>query len=453
MTIQSATDSHTLALTNAGATQVMRPQSGLRGVVGFGLAVVLIAFVGFGGWAATAPLASAIPAPAVLSVKGERKQIQHLEGGIVERILVEEGERVEKGQTLVVLDRVQAGATTARLRLQIDQQLAIQARLRAELADADEIEFPQELLERADTDPKVMDIITAEVDQFNARRESLDGQITILEQRIEQLQDQIRGLQTQRQSRFDQLDIFAAEVVGLRELYEKGYYPRTQVLAVERAMARLQGEVGSDDAEIARARNGVGESKTQIINLEQRFREDAIEQLRGVQANLADLQERMAVAKDILRRVEIRAPQTGIAQNVKTHTIGGVVRPGETILEIAPQDEELLVEAKIAPSDVDGVTIGQSAEVRFSALNLRSTPSTFGVVRTVSGDRLIDEASGQPYFLVRVEVSAEERAKLGDVKLSAGMPAEVLIQTGERTALQYLLKPLTDALARGLNEE
>ncbi|SDG62240.1 HlyD family type I secretion periplasmic adaptor subunit, partial [Thalassobaculum litoreum] len=276
---------------------------------------------------------------------------------------------------------------------------------------------------------------------------------TILEQRIDQLQDQIDGLEIQRQSRFEQLEIFAQEVVGLRELYEKGYYPRTQVLAVERAMARLKGEAGSDDAEIARARNGVGEARTQIINLKQRFREDAITQLREVQANLADLKERMTVAKDVLRRVEIRAPQSGIAQNVKTHTIGGVVRAGETLLEIAPQGEELLVEARVSPSDIDGVTIGQSAEVRFSALNLRSTPSTFGVVRSVSGDRLTNEATGEPYFLARVEVSAEERAKLGDVKLSAGMPAEVLIQTGERTALQYLLKPLTDALARGLTEE
>jgi HlyD family type I secretion membrane fusion protein len=430
-----------------------RPSSALSGVFGFGLAVVLIAFVGLGGWAAVAPLASAIPAPAVLSVKGERKQIQHLEGGIVEKILVEEGEHVEKDQLLVLLDPIQAGATTSRIRLQIDQQLAITARLKAELADAPEVEFPDELLSRAD-DPQVMQIIATEKDQFEARRESFNGQISILEQRITQLQDQIRGLQVQRQSRLDQLKIFADEVVGLRELYEKGYTPRTQVLAVERAMESLKGARGSDDAEIAQVRNSIGESETQIISLKQRFREDAVSQLRENQANIADLRARMIVAQDILRRVEIRAPQSGIAQNVKTHTVGGVVRAGEVLMEIAPQNEELLVEAKVSPSDIDGVTIGQEAEVRFSALNLRETPIIIGTVRSVSGDRLIDETNRQPYFLARVEVSPEERAKLGDgARLSAGMPAEVLINTGERTALQYLLKPLTDALARGLTEE
>lgn len=456
MAMQSVAEQNPQALVSgptAGQKAAARPSSALSGVVVFGLAVVLIAFVGLGGWAAVAPLASAIPAPAVLSVKGERKQIQHLEGGIVDKILVEEGEYVEKGQLLVLLDRIQAGATTSRLRLQIDQQLAIKARLQAELSDAPDIEFPDELLSRAD-DPQVMQIIATEKDQFEARRESFNGQIRILEQRITQLQDQIRGLQVQRQSRLDQLKIFADEVVGLRELYEKGYTPRTQVLAVERAMENLKGATGSDDAEIAQVRNSIGESETQIINLKQRFREDAVSQLRENQANIADLRERMTVAQDVLRRVEIRAPQSGIAQNVKTHTIGGVVRGGEVLMEIAPQNEELLVEAKVAPTDIDGVTIGQEAEVRFSALNLRTTPSIFGTVRSVSGDRLIEEGTGQPYFLARVEVSAEERAKLGDdVRLSAGMPAEVLINTGERTALQYLLKPLTDAMSRGLTEE
>ncbi len=365
-------DEHRLPLASASNPSA-RPSSGVSGVVWFGLAVVLIAFVGFGGWAATAPLARAVPAGAILSVKGERKQIQHLEGGIVQQILVEEGEHVEQDQLLVLLDNVQAGATMARLRLQVDQQMSLQARLQAELSDAKEIEFPEALLSRAD-DAAVLMVMAAEVDQFEARRDSFQGQVDILEQRVEQLQDQVRGLTIQRQSRLEQLKIFNAEVIGLRELVQKGYYPRTQLLAVERAMARLEGEVGSDDAEIARARNGIGESEIQIINLKQRFREEAIGELRETQANLADLQERIAVARDILRRVEIRAPQSGIAQNVKTHTVGGVVRPGETLMEIAPQDEELLVEAKVAPTDIDGVIIGLRAEVRFTALNVRETP-------------------------------------------------------------------------------
>ena len=218
-------------------------------------------------------------------------------------------------------------------------------------------------------------------------------------------------------------------------------------------MARLKGEAGSDDAQIARALNGVGEARSQIISLRQRFREDVVARYQDIHAAASDLRQRLAVAEDVLARIEVKAPQSGIVQNLKVHTSGGVVRAGQLLMEIAPQDKELIVEAQVSPNDIDNIQVGQEAEVRLVALNMLLTPSVMAKVISVSGDRLVDSVTGVGYFLIRAEISETETEKLGDVTLSAGMPADVLIKTGERTALAYLLKPLTDSLARGMNEK
>jgi HlyD family type I secretion membrane fusion protein len=443
-----ADESTSIAVLSEAHEQIKRPSSKISSVFIFGLLVVLIAFAGIGGWAATAPMASAVPAAAILTVKGERKLVQHYEGGIVDKVLVEEGETVEAGQLLVLLNDIQVAATAYRLRNQIDLHVAQMARLSAERDLSSSLIFPDELLSRLNETS-----VESERLQFSARRESLNGQVNILKQRISQLLDQVEGHRIQRKSRFDQLEIFDMELVGLRELYEKGYYPRNEILARERAMARLRGEAGSDDAQIAKAQNGVGEAKSQIINLHQRFREDVVAQYQDVQTATSDLRQRLAVAEDVLARIEVKAPQSGIVQNLAVHTIGGVVRAGQLLMEIAPQDKELLVEAQVSPNDVDNIQVGQEAEVRLVSLNLRLTPSIMGTVISVSGDRLIDPISGMGYFLIRAVIPESEIEKLGDVILSAGMPADVLIKTGEQTALAYLLKPLTDSLARGMNEK
>jgi HlyD family secretion protein/epimerase transport system membrane fusion protein len=288
---------------------------------------------------------------------------------------------------------------------------------------------------------------------MTARRETIDGTIIILNQRIEQLNNEIKGLGIQRTARIEQLNLFESELIGLRELYEQGYYPKTKILAVERAIAQLQGAVGNDLALIARAKSAKGEARNQIVSVKQRFREDVVKQLRDVQVEIADLNERLLVAEDVLQRIEIRAPRSGIIQGIKFHTVGGVVRPGDIIMEIAPQDDDLVVNARVLPTDIDNVTIGQRAEVRLTALNTRTTPAIYGYVVSVSGDSMSDDRSSGPYFLTRIEIPTDEKQKLGEIKLTAGMPADVLIQTGERTALTYLLKPMSDAFARGLNEE
>ena len=315
------------------------------------------------------------------------------------------------------------------------------------------MEISGELLERLNRNQLIIDIVEAEQRHMTARRESLDGHISILKQRIDQLDNEIKGLEIQRASNIEQHQIFQDELVGLRELNRKGYYPKTKILAVERAMAQLRGAAGSDLARIARAQSSQRESENQIISVMQRFKETIIKELRDVQVEITDLNERVLVAKDILKRIDIKAPKAGLVQALQVHTIGGVVSPGESLMEIVPQDDDLIVNAKVSPNDIDNVKVGQTAEVRLTALNLRSTPSIYGVVVSISGDRIEDPRLTDSFFLARIEISEVEQKKLEGMKLTAGMPAEVLIKAGERTALDYLLKPMTDAFVKGLNED
>jgi HlyD family secretion protein/epimerase transport system membrane fusion protein len=409
--------------------------------------------VGCGIWSATAPLAKAVAAAGALALKGERKQIQHFEGGIVRSLPVGEGQTVNKGDLLVALDPLQASATVSRHHAQLDQALVREGRLHSELGGARAVILRGQILDRLSEDRNVSDILESEQMHLDARRETFEGTINILERRMDQLGDEIGGLEIQRNARIEQLKIFKDELIGLRGLYEKGYYPKANILAVERAIVELRGAAGNDLALIARAKSAQGEAESQIVSVRQRFREDVVKQLRDVQVEIADLNERLLVAKDVLKRIEITAPRSGIIQGIKFHTVGGVVKPGDVLMEIAPQNEDLIVNAMVMPTDIDSLVVGQRAEVLLTGLNTRTTPSIYGFVKSVSGDRLINQRDGSPYFLSRIEIPAEEKQKLGKIKLTAGMPADVLIQTGERTALSYMMKPLVDALSRGLNEE
>ena len=436
-----------------GAVARTRPSSSSRGVILVGLLVVSVIFLGLGLWSATAPLARAVPAIATLTLKGERKTIQHFEGGIIGALHVVEGQPVKKGQLLVSLDPLKATANVARHNVQLDQALAREARLESELAGFRTMNISGKLLERLNANTEIFEIVEAEQRHMNARRETLDGQIAILDQRIEQLDNEIKGLEIQRSARKEQYKIFENEIVGLRELNRKGYYPTTKLLAVDRAMAQLRGALGSDLAEIARANSAQKESYNQILSYKQRFRELIVKELRDVQIEISDLYESLLVARDVLQRIEIRAPRSGLVQALQFHTIGGVVKPGDALMEIVPQDDELIVNAQVLPNDIDNVEVGQTAEVRLTALSVRSTPSIYGVVVSISGDRMGDPRLNEAFFLARIEIPSDEQKKLDGVKLTAGMPADVLIKTGERTALDYILKPMTDAFARGLNED
>ena len=435
----------------AKAPKVEAAPISARGTILLGLAVVGTTFFGAGVWASTAPLASAVNAPGTVIIAGKRRTIQHLEGGIIKELHVREGQEVEAGQVLITLDPTQANATVMRLRNQLDTQLALEARLNAERNGDDAVTFPEELTARAD-DPKVSQILAGQRQEFDERRKTLVGTVELLQQKVLQLDRIIDGLKSQRVSKEDQVGLIQEELGALQILLKKGLTNKSRVLELQRGSAQLNGDIGDIVAQIGRSEQQISEANMQIIQTSQQFREEVVAQLRETESKGADLRQQLLVAKDIVGRQEIRAPQSGTIQTLAVTTIGGVIAPGEVLMEIAPKDGNFLVEAQVSPLDIDNVSVGQEAEVRFSALDLRTTPVVMGKVISRSGDR-IETPNRSPFFRVQVETPPSEMKKLDSRKLQAGMPAEVLIQTGERTLINYLVKPLTDQLSRGMNEQ
>ena len=417
-----------------------------------GMLTIAIAFGGFGTWAALASLDSAAIAPGVVVVESDRKSIQHLEGGLVREILVRDGDVVERDDLLVRLENTQAKAVYDIVRGELDAARAEVARLIAERDGQEEIAFPDELLARAHV-PKIGEALQGQRHLFTARRVSMLGQVAILEQSIAQFRDEIEGLKSEQAAREKQLEILKDELRGLRKLLKQGSVPRNEVLAYERRIAELGGERGRFMANVSRAEQGIGEAKLRISQLEKSTREEVVEKLREIQGRNFGLEERLVAAEDVLGRTEIRAPAAGVVMGMQMHTTGGVVSPGQEILQVVPVGDRLVIEARVNPIDIDDVAVGQQATVRLTAFKLRSTPIVIGTLVNVSADRLVDEHSGTPYYLARIEVSKEELQTLGNLALQPGMPVEALIKTGARTALGYMLSPLTDSMARAFREK
>jgi HlyD family type I secretion membrane fusion protein len=377
--------------------------------------------------------------------------VQHFEGGIVQNILVREGQSVDEGQVLFRLDSTPALANLEVVLGSIDGFLAQEARLIAERDDADAVIFSDELLARANNSntQKIMQDQTA---QFNERRSSINGQIGILEGRVQQYESEINGLKIEFESAEKQLSFIRDELAGVRDLAEKGLVPKSRWLALEREAARLQGIVGRNEAETAKARNSISDVRLQVQQARQKQREEVSAALQETRQKMNDARERGRVAQDVLRRVDVLAPRTGKVQNVKLATRGAVVRAGDVLAEVAPLADELIIEAQVSPQDVDKLYEGAEAEVRFPNLPSRTTPVVSGKVSSVSRDRLIDEATRQPYFLAQIAIRDTNLPQRLKNTLIAGMQAEVIIPTGERTILQYLVQPLGDAFAKTFRE-
>ncbi len=430
----------------------IRSMVSARRYILFGLAVLLLLVGGLGAWATIAQLSGAVISPGVVAVSSNRQTVQHLEGGIISALLVRDHEAVEAGQLLLKLDDTQARATLAIIDGRLDLLRAQAARLQAERDGLEAIEVPASIGDRL-AEPAVREIIDGQVELFEARRLALDGETEILTQRIAQLEDEIGGLQAQQSAKESQIGLISEELVGLERLYRQGYAPRTRVLELQRGRERLSGEVGEHLADLARARTRIGETRLQIIQLRWDVREEAVEQLREVQAQIYDLDQRRAAALDELKRLDIYAPVAGAVVGLSVHTVGGVAAPGQPLMDIVPEEDELVIEAQIAPTDIDKIAGGLPAVVRLSAFNLRTTPELNGTVFAVSADRLVDETRGFAYYQVGVRIPESELARLEDLTLLPGMPAEVFINTGERSALSYLVKPLADSLAHVFREE
>jgi HlyD family secretion protein/epimerase transport system membrane fusion protein len=412
---------------------------------------IAIAFGGFGTWAALASLDSAAIAPGVVVVETDRKSVQHLEGGLVKEILVRDGDMVDKNDVLIRLEDTHASAMHEIVRGELDAALAEESRLIAERDDRDAIAFPRELLERSKV-AKVNKAVQGQRHLFTARRTSFHGQVAILEKSIAQFGEEIEGLKAEQSAREQQITILDGELRGLRKLLKLGNVPRNEVLAYERKLAELSGEKGRYMANVARAEQGIGEAELRIGQLRKAAREGVVAELRAVQERIFGLEERLVAAKDVLGRTEIRSPARGVVMGLKAHTTGGVISPGHEILQVVPVGDRLVIEARIDPIDIDDVEVGQQATVRLTAFKLRSTPIIVGTLINLSADTLVDEHSGTPYYLARIEVSKGQLASLGDLQLQPGMPVEALVKTGTRTALGYMLSPLTENLGLAFRE-
>lgn len=425
---------------------------GQRNAAIAGYALILATFGGIGGWAAIAPLDRAVVAPAVVVVEDSRKVVQHLEGGMVREVLVKEGQGVDEGELLVRLSPVQAGSNLDTVRNQLDGALALEASLSAELDRRDSIAFPEDLVSRATGSKVLARILEDQKQQFVDRKQSRASQVALIEAKIRELQTETEGINLEKESTQKQIGFLDEELSGLRYLKSQNLIPVTRVLTMERERTRLEGVVGRLTADAAKAANAINEARLQIIQLEQKFQEDVSAQLLDTRQKINLANEKMVVARDQLARLDIRAPRAGTVQGLKVFTVGQVVRAGESLMEIVPRDDTLIVHAQLPINSIEHLNAGLVAEVRFPAMHSRHLPIMTGKLVSISRDRLVDETTRQPYFLGMVDLS---RASIGPEyrdRIVAGMQAEVIIATGERTALEYFLDPLTDALSRSFRD-
>ena len=391
-------------------------------------------------------------APGVVMVESNRRSIQHLEGGIVRDILVEDGSKVKAGDVLVRLEDTRARAQLNILNSDLDSGLAQEARLVAERDNLKELTFPQEVKDHA-AETHDQSIITGQTNLFLARMTSINGQKQILEQRVEQYKEQIVGLRALQKSKEDQLATIRDELGGLSGLLESGYVTKSRVLALQREEARLKGEIGDHLASIARAEQGAGESKLQIFQLDKQHQEEVAKELREVQNRIVEAREKVIAADDVVRRIDLTAPVDGTVLNLAVHTKGGVVAPGAVIMEIVPDNDQLVLEVQISPLDIDTIHTGDQAAIHISAVDNRLTPVIYGTLDTISADRITDQRSGNAYYKGRIIIAQDQLDRLGDHKLHSGQNVEAMVKRGEQSVMRYLMKPLVDSLTHSFKEK
>ncbi len=416
----------------------------------FGLIAFFLLF-GFGGiWAATAPIDGAAIASGQVTVKSYSKVVQHLEGGIIKDIFVENGAYVEANDPILEIDNTQSFTELEAQNQRLIALRVLEVRLEAERDGLDSLSYPpsfNSLGRQADEQMAV------QIEIFNARRSANNGSIELLEQRIEQLQTQITGYRGLQASREKLTASYTEELADVRELLSQGFSDKNSLRALERNISTSEGDVAELTANIASTEVSIGETRLEILQERKEFLNEVVTELRNVQADINVGAEIAIALEDIVSRTVIRAPDSGIVNGLQVHTIAGVITPGMRILDIVPQEDDLIIESRVTPTDIDRVAVGQEATIRFSSFGMGTAPSVFGKVTSVSADSMIDETTGILHYLARVEVSQESLEGLGDLSLVPGMPADVFIATGSRTFLQYIFKPLTNSFVRGLRED
>lgn len=416
-----------------------------------GYALIVAAFGVAGAWAATVRLDRAVISTGVIVAESSRKVVQHFEGGMVQAVLVRDGQTIRAGDVLLRIDPVQSQASADLFRNQLDAALVLEARLRAEQAQSDDLQLPADLAARRD-EPALARMISDQAGQLVERRTTLKGQLALIEAKVTQLRTEISGLAVEKSSVEQQVGFIRQELEGLRSLHERNLIPLSRLLVMERERTRLEGVIGRSVAERAKAENAISEAGLQITQLKQKLQETVTGQLLETRQRIGELREKLVVAQDVFRRHEIRASHDGVIQALKVVAIGQVVRSGEPLMEIVPTADRLVVNVQFSPNDLEAVHAGMRAEIKFPTFQARRTPAVFGTLTVVSRDRLVDEGTKQAYFAGTVEI--DEHHLPADVRhrLLAGLPAEVVVSAGERTALEYLFAPFFDAMGRAFHE-
>ncbi|CAN7440057.1 HlyD family type I secretion periplasmic adaptor subunit [Bradyrhizobium sp. LjRoot220] len=417
-----------------------------------GLALMLVLVGGFGGWASTVPISGALIAPGSVVVDSNVKKVQHPTGGVVGEVRVRDGDTVKAGDIVVRLDETVVKASLSIVVKTLNGLLARAARLEAEQRGLDTIKFPALLTDRAE-DPDVRDVMASETKLFEVRVNGRAGQKAQLRERVMQLKEEIEGLSAQEKAKDKEIALVEKELVGVRQLYDQRLIQISRLTTLERDSARLSGERAQYIASRAQAKGKITETELQIIQIDKELVSEVSKDLRETNDKIGEFVERKVTAEDQLRRIDIRAPQAGMVLQSTVHTVGGVITAGDAIMMIVPQAEDLSVEAKVNPQDIDKLQIGQKTLLRLSAFNQHTTPELNGKVTRVSADVTTEQRTGQSYYTIRVSMPPEEVARLGANKLIPGMPVEAFVQTGDRTMFSYLMKPLSDQLMRSFREK
>lgn len=426
--------------------------SSIRPAVIWGVIITTIVFFFFGIWSGFAGLESAAIANGQVVLSSNRKTVQHLEGGIIQEILVKEGDQVQSGQPLIYLNATSANAQQELLLGQLRSSKATEKRLIAERDGSKNINFDHYLLQN--DNQVVKEIINSQQRLFETKQASIKGKINILQERIMQYNEQIKGLKLQGKQVKRQISLISDEIKTTSYLLEKGLEQKPKLLALQRRESQLKAEAAKYYSEIATTKGSISETQLQILNIQNDYLREVMTELKEVQQQVSDLQERLQASGDILNRTIITAPQSGKVTGLKFHTIGGVITPGAPIMDIVPQDDRLIIEARVKPQDIDIVHEGLEAKVMLSAYKSRSVPRLGGRVIQISADRFTSENTGEAYFLARVEINKDVLESMpGNVELYPGMPAEVFITTGATTLLQYLASPIIDSFRRSFKEE
>lgn len=432
--------------------KALEVKTATRPVIGAGLLALALLFLIGGSWAVFASIAGAVIAPGQIAIPGKPKTVQHLDGGIVAGLHVDNGSKVDAGDVLIRLDDALLKANLNIYETRLREGLAKKARLIAERDQTDTITWDNAILEllQVELDPSVT---KGQEKLFKARHETRYGQVLQLREKIAQLENQADGIKALNRSRATQIGFLDEELSGMHKLNRKGLVLKSRLMALERQRQELIGQRAENEAELARIQNAIGETEIQILQIDREFRESVLDELRTIEQEVNDTTQQFVATSEQLKRIEIRAPVTGIVHELNAFTVGGVIAPGEPVMQIVPAGDQFEIEANVEPQFVDELYPGQPASLRFSAFNQRTTPELEGSVKSISANTVIDEQTGLAHYRILLAVSDEELARLGNQPLVPGMPVEAFIKTRDRTPLNYLLKPLTDQIARAFREE